>query len=58
MNRFRSMPSFAMRTATRVTLGSYFGSKPVVLAFVYYSCPMLCNSAEWMTSALDVFESV
>ena len=26
-----------------VTLGQYFtGDKPVVLAFVYYSCPMLC----------------
>jgi protein SCO1/2 len=27
-----------------VTLGQYFGgSKPVILAFVYYSCPMLCT---------------
>lgn len=27
-----------------VQLGSYFGGKrPVVLAFVYYSCPMLCT---------------
>jgi protein SCO1 len=27
-----------------VRLGKYFkGKKPVVLAFVYYSCPMLCN---------------
>ena len=27
-----------------VTLGQYFdGKKPVVLAFVYYSCPMLCT---------------
>ncbi len=25
-----------------VTLGSYFSKKPVVLAFVYYQCPMLC----------------
>ena len=25
-----------------VTLGDYFGKKPVVLAFVYYQCPMLC----------------
>ena len=25
-----------------VALGSYFGKKPVVLAFVYYECPMLC----------------
>ena len=27
-----------------VTLGQYFdGNRPVVLAFVYYSCPMLCT---------------
>ena len=26
-----------------VTLGSFFGKKPVVLALVYYECPMLCN---------------
>jgi protein SCO1 len=27
----------------QVKLGQYFGSKPVVLAFVYYDCPMLCT---------------
>jgi protein SCO1/2 len=26
-----------------VALGDYFGAKPVVLAFVYYECPMLCT---------------
>jgi len=26
-----------------VRLGNYFGAKPVVLALVYYQCPMLCN---------------
>ncbi len=26
-----------------VRLGDYFGARPVVLAFVYYECPMLCN---------------
>jgi protein SCO1/2 len=26
-----------------VALGDYFGRRPVVLAFVYYSCPMLCT---------------
>jgi protein SCO1/2 len=29
-----------------VTLGSYFGKKPVVLSLVYYTCPMLCTMAE------------
>jgi protein SCO1/2 len=26
-----------------VALGQFFGKRPVVLAFVYYSCPMLCT---------------
>ena len=26
-----------------VQLGQYFGSKPVILALVYYNCPMLCT---------------
>jgi len=26
-----------------VTLRAFFGERPVVLAFVYYSCPMLCS---------------
>ena len=26
-----------------VTLGSYFSKKPVLLAFVYFQCPMLCT---------------
>jgi protein SCO1/2 len=26
-----------------VALGSYFGDKPVILALVYYECPMLCS---------------
>jgi protein SCO1/2 len=26
-----------------VRIGEYFGSKPVVLALVYYDCPMLCT---------------
>jgi protein SCO1/2 len=27
-----------------VVLGDYFGKKPVVLAFVYFQCPMLARS--------------
>jgi protein SCO1/2 len=26
-----------------VTLGDYFGKRPVILALVYYECPMLCT---------------
>lgn len=29
-----------------VNLREYFGQKPVVLAFVYYSCPMLCDQVQ------------
>jgi protein SCO1/2 len=29
-----------------VQLRDYFGQKPVVLAFVYYGCPMLCDQVE------------
>ena len=33
---------FADDTGRDVTLRQYFGSRPVVLALVYYECPMLC----------------
>lgn len=36
-----------------VRLGDYFGSKPVVLTLVYYSCPQLCNQVlNGLTSSL------
>ena len=34
---------FRDETGRDVKLGDYFGHKPVVLAFVYYDCPMLCT---------------
>jgi protein SCO1/2 len=34
---------FRDETGRAVTLGDYFGRRPVVLAFVYYQCPMLCT---------------
>jgi protein SCO1 len=38
-----------------VTLGQYFGTKPVVLSLVYYRCPMLCGLVlEGMVRALKV----
>ncbi len=33
---------FVDETGDDVALGDYFGQRPVVLAFVYYDCPMLC----------------
>jgi cytochrome c oxidase subunit II len=35
--------SFRDERGSAVQLGSYFGKKPVVLALVYYNCPMLCT---------------
>ena len=38
-----------------VTLGEYFGKKPVVLSFVYYQCPMLCTQVlNGISSSLKV----
>jgi protein SCO1 len=38
-----------------VTLGSFFGKRPVVLAFVYYDCPMLCTMVlNALATSLDV----
>lgn len=33
---------FADEHGRTVRIGDYFGQRPVVLAFVYYGCPMLC----------------
>ncbi|HYU78143.1 MAG TPA: SCO family protein [Vicinamibacterales bacterium] len=38
-----------------VRLGDYFGERPVVLAFAYYECPMLCTQVlNGLTNALTV----
>lgn len=37
---------FKDETGRDVRLGDYFGHKPVLLALVYYGCPMLCNQVE------------
>jgi len=34
---------FTDEQGREVTLGAYFGQRPVVLALVYYECPMLCT---------------
>ncbi len=34
---------FRDESGQEVKLGQYFGKKPVVLALVYYDCPMLCT---------------
>ena len=45
----RQMPldlAFRDETGRAVQLRDYFGQKPVVLSFVYYSCPMLCDQVQ------------
>jgi protein SCO1/2 len=38
-----------------VTVGDYFGKRPVVLLFAYYDCPMLCTQViNGLSSALGV----
>jgi protein SCO1 len=38
-----------------VTIGDYFGTRPVVLLFAYYDCPMLCTQViNGLSSALGV----
>lgn len=38
--------AFTDENGRSVQLKGYFGKKPVVLAFVYFTCPMLCNQVE------------
>ena len=38
--------NFRDESGRDVQLREYFGRKPVVLALVYYGCPMLCNQVE------------
>lgn len=40
-----------------VTLGSFYGNRPVVLSFVYYECPMLCTQVlNAITSTISTME--
>jgi protein SCO1/2 len=48
---------FTDEAGKSVKLGDYFGRKPVVLAFVYYECPMLCTQVlNGLESALRVID--
>lgn len=48
---------FTDETGRQVRLGDYFGKRPVVLALVYYECPMLCTQVlNGLTTALGVME--
>jgi protein SCO1/2 len=46
---------FRDETGRRVRLGDYFGQKPIILALVYYNCPMLCTQVlSGLASSLKV----
>jgi protein SCO1/2 len=47
--------SFRDEEGRAVRLGDYFGRRPVILALVYYECPMLCTQVlNGLVSALGV----
>jgi len=46
---------FTDERGQQVRLGDYFGKRPVILALVYYECPMLCTQVlNGLVSALGV----
>jgi protein SCO1/2 len=46
--------TFKDETGRLVQLRQYFGSKPVILALVYFQCPMLCSQVQaGLTGALN-----
>lgn len=48
---------FRDQDGQEVRLGDYWGERPVLLAFVYYECPMLCSLIlNGMASSLAVLE--
>lgn len=49
--------NFRDESGKTVRLGDYFGKRPVVLAFVYYECPMLCTQVlNGLTSTLTAID--
>jgi protein SCO1/2 len=49
--------TFRDESGKTVRLGDYFGSRPVILNFVYYQCPMLCGEVlSGLDSALRVLK--
>ncbi len=49
--------TFRDESGREVRLGEFFGGRPVVLAFVYYECPMLCTQIlNGLVSGLGVLE--
>jgi protein SCO1/2 len=47
---------FKDEQGNEVPLGSFFGSRPVVLSLVYYNCPMLCT--EILNGMVETFRTI
>jgi protein SCO1/2 len=48
---------FRDEAGNQVKLGQYFGTKPIILTLVYYTCPMLCSEVQsGLTSALQILK--
>ncbi|MEM1201595.1 MAG: SCO family protein [Acidobacteriota bacterium] len=48
---------FVDEQGRKVVLGDFYGERPVVLAFVYYECPMLCSLIlNGMAASLSVLQ--
>ena len=48
---------FTDESGKEVRLGDYFGKRPVILALVYYECPMLCTQVlNGLVTALGVMQ--
>ena len=51
--------TFTDEAGKQVQLASYFGSKPAILALVYYQCPMLCSEElNGLTGALQMVDEI
>jgi protein SCO1/2 len=51
--------AFTDDAGKQVTLASYLGKRPAILALVYYRCPMLCSEElDGLTSALEMVRYV
>jgi len=51
--------AFTDDAGKQITLASYFGKRPAILALVYYRCPMLCSEElDGLTSALEMVRYV
>ena len=49
--------AFTDQSGRAVRLGDYFGKRPVILALVYYECPMLCTQVlNGLVTALGVMK--